>query len=298
VEESRNQTNLPYKFTGKELDPETGLYYFGARYYDPQVSIWVSVDPILKKYLSGKVNGGVLNSKNLGLYSYTYNNPVILIDPNGKDVIGIAMFKEGVGRGTFSGRATRAVENAGGSRRNVSEVHTGQEFINALVNASKKEPIDKLYVASHSGPVGLYGDSNSGFYSGPVSARLNNLVADGFENYEAPTDSAAFLSDLKEKIKTGEIKFSEDAEIVFLGCNTARGGFGLDSFVENLSEDLPSVFVTGAEGYSRPANARESSFEAKKYNPDRPENPSMDWVTYKDGKQVRNHGSIYSPGNE
>jgi RHS repeat-associated protein len=92
VEETRSQTNLPYKFTGKELDPETGLYYFGARYYDPQVSIWVSGDPILGKYLpSGNREadknlpgmGGVYNSLNLGLYTFTHQNPIIYKDPDG-----------------------------------------------------------------------------------------------------------------------------------------------------------------------------------------------------------------------
>src|SRR5512133_2384759 len=44
--------NTPgYKFTGKELDPETGLYYFGARYYEPKLSKWISADPIIGKYL-------------------------------------------------------------------------------------------------------------------------------------------------------------------------------------------------------------------------------------------------------
>ena len=41
----------PYKFTGKELDNETGLYYFGARYYDARISRWISADPALEKYL-------------------------------------------------------------------------------------------------------------------------------------------------------------------------------------------------------------------------------------------------------
>jgi len=40
-----------YRFTGKELDPETGLYYYGARYYDPVLSRWISADPILGKLL-------------------------------------------------------------------------------------------------------------------------------------------------------------------------------------------------------------------------------------------------------
>jgi RHS repeat-associated protein len=100
VEETRSQTNLPFKFTGKELDPETGLYYFGARYYDPQVSVWVSVDPILEKYLPNIVDnrqlqeswtpengltgrGGIFNTKNLNLYGYVQENPMIYIDPDG-----------------------------------------------------------------------------------------------------------------------------------------------------------------------------------------------------------------------
>jgi len=41
-----NYYNSPYKFNGKELDKETGLYYYGARYYSPRESIWLSVDPL------------------------------------------------------------------------------------------------------------------------------------------------------------------------------------------------------------------------------------------------------------
>ena len=35
---------MPYLFNGKELDSETGLYYYGARYYDPKVSIFVNIE--------------------------------------------------------------------------------------------------------------------------------------------------------------------------------------------------------------------------------------------------------------
>ena len=48
-----NQTgsaDTRYKFTGKEQDPETGLYYFGARYYNAWSGRWMSVDPLAKKY--------------------------------------------------------------------------------------------------------------------------------------------------------------------------------------------------------------------------------------------------------
>ncbi len=42
---------LPYKFTAKELDEETGLYYYGARYLDPKYSMWISTDPALGEYI-------------------------------------------------------------------------------------------------------------------------------------------------------------------------------------------------------------------------------------------------------
>jgi len=82
--------NTPgYKFTGKELDPETGLYYFGARYYDPVLSRWISADPALGIYLpdlegSGLPGrNGVFNFRNLDLYSYAHSSPVRVTDPDG-----------------------------------------------------------------------------------------------------------------------------------------------------------------------------------------------------------------------
>jgi RHS repeat-associated protein len=62
----------PYKFSGKEKDEESGYSYFGARYYDADLSVWLSVDPMAGKYPS------------LSPYLYVGNNPVIYIDPNGK----------------------------------------------------------------------------------------------------------------------------------------------------------------------------------------------------------------------
>lgn len=77
-------------FNGKELDYETGLYYYGARYYNPKVSIFLNVDPLVKeeRYFDDEDlisnGGGIFNPLNYGVYSYTYNNPVMLTDPDGK----------------------------------------------------------------------------------------------------------------------------------------------------------------------------------------------------------------------
>ena len=60
-----------YKFNAKELDQETGWYYYGARYYDPSVSQWLSIDPLLEKYPA------------FNPYNYTMNNPIMLVDFDG-----------------------------------------------------------------------------------------------------------------------------------------------------------------------------------------------------------------------
>ncbi len=70
-EEHSTSKTMPYLFNGKELDTETGLYYYGARYYDPKVSIFVNVDPLVEKTMQS--------------YAYANNNPVMLIDPTGKE---------------------------------------------------------------------------------------------------------------------------------------------------------------------------------------------------------------------
>ena len=76
----RNATTFgitPYLFNAKEFDEETGMYYYGARYYDPRVSLWISTD--------------ILEEKNYGNSSYAYTyNPITFIDPIGTDTINIS----------------------------------------------------------------------------------------------------------------------------------------------------------------------------------------------------------------
>jgi RHS repeat-associated protein len=92
-EKAADATNMmPYRFTSKEQDQETGLYYFGARYYDSKLSRWISTDPAVEKYLpeAGKGSdglpglGGIFNPVNMNVYQYGGNNPVMFVDPDGR----------------------------------------------------------------------------------------------------------------------------------------------------------------------------------------------------------------------
>ena len=71
VEQRNGSWNTPYLFNAKELDEETGLYYYGARYLDPTHAAWLSVDPLFEKFTG------------VSPYAYCHNNPIGRIDPNG-----------------------------------------------------------------------------------------------------------------------------------------------------------------------------------------------------------------------
>ena len=76
-------------FTGKEYDPDIGLYYFNARWYDPELGRFISEDP-------------AADPNNCNLYSYCGNNPLTKVDPTGKIVWWIPMLIGGMFGGISS----------------------------------------------------------------------------------------------------------------------------------------------------------------------------------------------------
>jgi len=70
---SKNYTSFSsrFRFNGKEWDEETGNFYYGARYYDPKISVWLSVDPLAHEFPA------------LSPYNMLMNNPLIMVDPGG-----------------------------------------------------------------------------------------------------------------------------------------------------------------------------------------------------------------------
>jgi RHS repeat-associated protein len=75
IEERTDAEYTSYLYNGKELDEETGLYYYGARYYDARISMFYGVDPMAEKYQSWSP------------YAYCLDNPIVFIDPDGRKVV-------------------------------------------------------------------------------------------------------------------------------------------------------------------------------------------------------------------
>ena len=83
VSRTNNMLFYNYTFTGKERDEETGYNYFGARYYDSDLSgLFLSVDPMSDKYPS------------VSPYAYCMWNPMRLVDPDGDSIIVIGSQSE------------------------------------------------------------------------------------------------------------------------------------------------------------------------------------------------------------
>ena len=173
-EVSAGLNKLPFRFTGKEMDEETGLYYYGARYLDPKYSRWLSGDPALGDYIpkapiddeAKKHNenlpgmGGVFNVVNLHLYHYAGNNPIKYEDPDGKS--------EELGGGASDHLLVRRTDDGkhvivdGGTQYNYVEqalinyINTGDEkYLNQVPETS-----DPLAVAGISAFIADYLDNN------------------------------------------------------------------------------------------------------------------------------------------
>lgn len=109
VDEFEHSTDprMPYRYSGKEQDEETGFYYYGARYYAPRESLWLSVDPMAEKYPGWSP------------YNYTLQNPLKYVDPDGRFVetawdlvslgMGIKSLKDNIENGNFGSAAIDAV---------------------------------------------------------------------------------------------------------------------------------------------------------------------------------------------
>ena len=70
-----SSVELDYRFSAKETDRETGLSYFGARYYDPTAAMWLGTDPLWEKYVG------------MNPYNYCAGNPVGLVDVDGRKFV-------------------------------------------------------------------------------------------------------------------------------------------------------------------------------------------------------------------
>jgi RHS repeat-associated protein len=144
-----------YKFTGKELDG-SGLYYYGARYYDPALCRFVTADSIVPS---------TNDSQQLNRYTYTLNNPVKATDPTGHyTLVDDAL---AAGFGALFGVVNLTIHDVAAGQWSPASAYVGAAVGGAVSGVST------LYV----GPV--LGAAAGGFVNSVVSQSLDDFEPGG-----------------------------------------------------------------------------------------------------------------------
>lgn len=128
-----------YKYTGKELDSDTGLYYYGARYYDASLGRFISVDPW---------GGDITDPQSLNKYSYVQNNPLKYVDPEGRvaetawDLGNFGWDIARVVKNGIEGFAGAVVVGYGAATGNDDIVQAGLDSLNQTAQDLKETAVD------------------------------------------------------------------------------------------------------------------------------------------------------------
>jgi RHS repeat-associated protein len=221
VSKSTGNVDPTHRFTGKELDPESGLYYYGGRYYDPELARFVSADPFVPQ---------PSDPQSLNRYSYVLNNPVNLIDPDGHFFWAIAAIAKAIVSavqavtaviGTIIKAASAALNAAiiGGTEGAVATITVKH----ALLFAGGVRIAADLMRGSSRGSSGSA--IQDGGFSSPMFA-----MAGGADCKVCPISGFDFLRILLEKtldgLRIGEAEAGDKEPVIIPRFRLPKGGVG------------------------------------------------------------------------
>ena len=181
-----------YTFSGKERDAESGLNYFGARYYNSDLSIWISVDPLADKY------------PKLSPYTYCADNPVRLVDPEGQAVIPPFYIYSAIAIGGIN--ALIYMYQARQSTMTIS--NTKQAVIHYYLGGGNKVNLDPRFSITLMN-TGKFKDIHKAITSGTNFDKNGNLLTSGSFRVDMTHEKNAFFigrTAVNYKVTTSEDK--------------------------------------------------------------------------------------------
>ena len=191
-------TPVPWTFTfsAKEKDLETGFSYFGSRYYNSDLSIWLSVDPQASKYPS------------LSPYVYCADNPVKLVDPNGEDVLLIGKHAKTAFHNMQQG--TNLKLTMGRFGKITAEGEAISEADELLLKAINSKSVCAIVLCGDKGNAGSYMGTTYNKKNG-TAVSVNSVNVQAMQKLEkennAPTGSG-MIHEATEGYMAGEIAIS------------------------------------------------------------------------------------------
>jgi RHS repeat-associated protein len=225
-----------YRYTGKEKDEESGLYYYGARYYFLVTSAFISCDPHFEKYFW------------ISPYVYCLDNPLNVIDSDGKDVH-ILYYTRGNTRGNSLFKAA---------------AETRKKDIESKPNFDRSKDVVLIYDIKDISRVGTIAEHSAKVYEKKYgkTAEIGVFSHAGKEDGPIGTKKASrnpISSDPQQMSLEGWGSFDfnwkdKGASMKFYGCNTGNDEVGEngESFAKRLSglNNMEGVDVLGQSDYS------------------------------------------------
>lgn len=199
IEERNSIWNTPYLFNAKEFDEETGLYYYGARYYDPRLSLWMSTDPKELQYPS------------VNTYCYVTNNPLKIKDPDGRYILFIN------GLRLVHGNSDQ-IPAFGGFKIHSNDVYN---YWSAEENSFGRKDVN---IANYYKKV--YNDNNVGFTSG--SSKWNSSA--GYRFKQGRAKAVLF----HQMVQNGDISLKPNETIKII--SHSQGGAHAAGFAHELMQ--------------------------------------------------------------
>jgi RHS repeat-associated protein len=258
-----------YLFNAKELDEETGLYYYGARYYDPRTSVFLSIDPDAEEYPF------------MSAYCYAANNPIKFVDVNGEGpgdkVLGAAAaILDNATGGWFNLRGAAAgYVSEGGA----SDFNTGQDIgdVASIAMGAMAMGTGAGMIEGGSGAVavGLAAELPSGGTSTVVVAAGGVAVGTGIalvaEGAILSTSGAASLASQKGRLNVEGDRRKNRLPDKGVPNSVAKNKPGTTAKKYNKDGNVEKEFNKGHQGKKVPKN--EQSDHIHDYKPN-PRNPS------------------------
>jgi len=146
---------------------------------------------------------------------------------------------------------------------------TGEEFLAALVLASRERPIANLVVYGHAAPKALFMREDRGFYGSVMEvAKVSQVVSgeDTDKDEQLRLVGARDLSDFEQLVARGEIRFAHNAVIVFAGCGVAgKRDVELNSIAARMAE-ITRAKVIASVDVTDQSMGRGKDFRNKEYS--------------------------------
>jgi len=224
-----------YRFTSKEFDRETGLYYYGARYYEPKLSNWMSADPAGFELINpmdseGKPRKGYNIVEALNWYSYGGNNPVKYVDPTGKQIVNAyAMRQYGfdLAKGAVLAVGAAVADAAGQAGNFLANVFTGNASVSGNANLSLGQ----------------------GLIKGELSVGSDGVTFSAASNLD-PREVGEFLQDLAGanlQLTADGVELGINAVVLDGSISVSSNGDDTMTLSLGLSKDIGPLIEAGAE---------------------------------------------------